>query len=244
MRTEVAVALLRRARLFAELDEETLAALADRSVERSFPRHARLFHQGDPGSGLYVLASGLVKVIVTSEDGEEMVLVTLGQGEAFGELSPGGPRPRVGWLTVGSVECPTAGPPPNGDHPGTYPPQLAVGRDRPTRRGTWGGNDRHAGGPRLRWSWRCSSPHAAAAGTATRATPPPSPPGAACSGRQRPTSASPTASTRPASTPPAASTSTHPCSGPWSATGMSGDPLGTSCNRTWPPSCRSRPTAA
>jgi CRP-like cAMP-binding protein len=94
MRTEVAVALLRRARLFAELDEETLAALADRSVERSFPRHARLFHQGDPGSGLCVLASGLVKVIVTSEDGEEMVLVTLGQGEAFGELSivDGGPR--------------------------------------------------------------------------------------------------------------------------------------------------------
>ena len=45
MRTEVAVALLRRARLFAELDEETLAALADRSVERSFPRHARLFHK-------------------------------------------------------------------------------------------------------------------------------------------------------------------------------------------------------
>jgi CRP/FNR family transcriptional regulator, cyclic AMP receptor protein len=94
MRTEVAVALLRRARLFAELDEETLAALADRSVERSFPRHARLFHQDDPGSGLYVLASGLVKLIVTSEDGEEMVLVTLGQGEAFGELSivDGGPR--------------------------------------------------------------------------------------------------------------------------------------------------------
>jgi CRP-like cAMP-binding protein len=31
---------------------------------------------------------------VTSEDGEEMVLVTLGQGEAFGELSivDGGPR--------------------------------------------------------------------------------------------------------------------------------------------------------
>jgi CRP-like cAMP-binding protein len=45
MRTEVAVVLLRRARLFAELDEETLAALADRSVERSFPRHARLFHK-------------------------------------------------------------------------------------------------------------------------------------------------------------------------------------------------------
>jgi len=94
MRTETAVALLRRTRLFAGLSEETLAALGDRSVERSYPRHARLFYQGDPGSGLYVLASGLVKVIVTSEDGEEMVLVTLGPGDAFGELSivDGGPR--------------------------------------------------------------------------------------------------------------------------------------------------------
>jgi CRP/FNR family transcriptional regulator, cyclic AMP receptor protein len=94
MRTEAAVALLRRTRLFAELREDTLRALADRSVERSYPRHGRLFYQGDPGSGLYVLASGLVKVVVTSEDGEEMVLVTLGSGDAFGELSivDGGPR--------------------------------------------------------------------------------------------------------------------------------------------------------
>jgi CRP/FNR family cyclic AMP-dependent transcriptional regulator len=94
MRTEAAVALLRRTRLFAELREDTLRALADRSVERSYPRHGRLFYQGDSGSGLYVLASGLVKVVVTSEDGEEMVLVTLGPGDAFGELSivDGGPR--------------------------------------------------------------------------------------------------------------------------------------------------------
>jgi CRP/FNR family cyclic AMP-dependent transcriptional regulator len=94
MRTEAAAALLRSTRLFAGLSEPTLRALADRAVERSFPRHARLFYQGDPGTGLYVLASGLVKVVVTSEDGEEMVLVTLGRGEALGELSvvDGGPR--------------------------------------------------------------------------------------------------------------------------------------------------------
>jgi CRP/FNR family transcriptional regulator, cyclic AMP receptor protein len=94
MRTDAAVALLRQARLFADLREETLRTLADRSVERSFPRHGRLFYQGDPGSGLFVVASGLVKVVVTSEDGEEMVLVTLGPGEALGELSivDGGPR--------------------------------------------------------------------------------------------------------------------------------------------------------
>ena len=94
MRTEAAVELLRRTRLFAGLDQPTLRALAERSVERSFPRHGRLFFQGDPGDGLFVVASGLVKVVVTSEDGEEMVLVTLGPGEALGELAvvDGGPR--------------------------------------------------------------------------------------------------------------------------------------------------------
>ena len=94
MRTEAAVGLLRRTRLFAGLAEPTLRTLADRALERSFPRHSRLFHQGDPGTGLYVVVSGLVKVVVTSEDGEEMVLVTLGPGEALGELSivDGGPR--------------------------------------------------------------------------------------------------------------------------------------------------------
>jgi CRP/FNR family transcriptional regulator, cyclic AMP receptor protein len=94
VRTDAAVELLRRTRLFAGLDEPTLRVLAERSVERSFRRHGRLFFQGDPGDGLFVVASGLVKVVVTSEDGEEMVLVTLGPGEALGELAvvDGGPR--------------------------------------------------------------------------------------------------------------------------------------------------------
>jgi CRP-like cAMP-binding protein len=94
MRAEASVELLRRTRLFAGLSEPILRALADRAIERSFPRHGRLFYQGDPGTGLFVVASGLVKVVVTSEDGEEMVLVTLGPGEALGELSvvDGGPR--------------------------------------------------------------------------------------------------------------------------------------------------------
>jgi CRP/FNR family transcriptional regulator, cyclic AMP receptor protein len=94
MRAEAAVELLRRTRLFAGLEEPTLRVLAERAIERSYPRHGRLFYQGDPGTGLFVVASGLVKVVVTSEDGEEMVLVTLGPGEALGELSivDGGPR--------------------------------------------------------------------------------------------------------------------------------------------------------
>ena len=94
MRTEAAVALLRRTRLFAALGEPALRSLAERAVHRSFPRHGRPFHQGDPGDSLLVVASGLLKVAVTSEDGEEMVLVAVGPGEALGELAvvDGGPR--------------------------------------------------------------------------------------------------------------------------------------------------------
>jgi CRP/FNR family transcriptional regulator, cyclic AMP receptor protein len=94
MRTEAAVALLRRTKLFSALSEPALRALAERAVHRSFPRHGRPFHQGDPGDSLLVVASGLLKVVVTSEEGEEMVLVTLGPGEALGELAvvDGGPR--------------------------------------------------------------------------------------------------------------------------------------------------------
>jgi CRP-like cAMP-binding protein len=87
MRTEAVVALLRRTRLFAALSEPTLRALAERAVQRSYPRHGRPFHQGDPGDALLVVASGLLKVVVTSPDGDEMVLVTLGPGEALGELA-------------------------------------------------------------------------------------------------------------------------------------------------------------
>jgi CRP-like cAMP-binding protein len=52
MRTEASVELLRRTRLFAGLSEPTLRALVDRALERSVPRHGRLFYQGDPGTGL------------------------------------------------------------------------------------------------------------------------------------------------------------------------------------------------
>ena len=50
--------------------------------------------QGEPGTSVFVVASGLVKVVFTAEQGDEMVLARLGRGEAFGEVAvlDGGPR--------------------------------------------------------------------------------------------------------------------------------------------------------
>ena len=87
MRIEQAVALLGRTGLFADLDEASLARLAERSVERFYRKGQMVFNQGDPGESLFIVNAGLVKVFVSSEEGVEMVLVTLGPPETFGELS-------------------------------------------------------------------------------------------------------------------------------------------------------------
>jgi hypothetical protein len=51
MRTEASVELLRRSRLFAGLSEPTLRALAERAVERSYPRQAVSSIRVIPGPG-------------------------------------------------------------------------------------------------------------------------------------------------------------------------------------------------
>ena len=94
MRSEEVRALLADTRLFGGLDAAALTDLAERAVERSYKKGQLLVYQGDPGDSVFVVATGLIKVMVTSEEGEEMVLVTLRPSDTFGELSlvDGGPR--------------------------------------------------------------------------------------------------------------------------------------------------------
>jgi CRP-like cAMP-binding protein len=53
-----------------------------------------LFHEGDPGDSLFIVASGAVKVVVPSEEGDEAILATLRRGDFLGELAllDGAPR--------------------------------------------------------------------------------------------------------------------------------------------------------
>lgn len=73
--------------VFGGLDPAALSELAAVCVPRTFRRDQFLWYQGDPGDHLAVLVDGLVKITVTSERGDEMVLATLGAGEVLGELS-------------------------------------------------------------------------------------------------------------------------------------------------------------
>ncbi|RKS68008.1 CRP-like cAMP-binding protein [Motilibacter peucedani] len=73
--------------LFGGLGERELAGLAGRSTARRLRRGQLLFVEGELSEHLYVVASGRVKVLVTSPRGEELLLSVVGPGDALGELS-------------------------------------------------------------------------------------------------------------------------------------------------------------
>lgn len=87
MKTQRATDLLRRTSLFGDADDSTLDHLAERAIERTYKKGQLIFYQGDPAEALFVVIEGRIKVVVTSEEGDEMLLVTLGPGDVFGEIA-------------------------------------------------------------------------------------------------------------------------------------------------------------
>jgi CRP-like cAMP-binding protein/tetratricopeptide (TPR) repeat protein len=77
-----------KVRLFREqgLSRRELTTLATFSEERRFPEGAYLFHEGDRGGELYVVAEGRVMISKLIAGGEE-ALAILGRGDFFGEMA-------------------------------------------------------------------------------------------------------------------------------------------------------------
>jgi CRP-like cAMP-binding protein len=62
--------------------------------QRRFRANETIFHEGDPGDAMHVIATGRAKISIGSPEGDEAILVTLGPGDVFGELAllDGAPR--------------------------------------------------------------------------------------------------------------------------------------------------------
>jgi CRP/FNR family cyclic AMP-dependent transcriptional regulator len=73
--------------LFADLEGEQLEQIALRVNRRTFALGITLFHQDMPGTMMYMIESGSVRVISIGRTGQELTLNVLGPGEIFGELS-------------------------------------------------------------------------------------------------------------------------------------------------------------
>ena len=86
--------LLRRYPLFAQLSDAELLQLAERARARSFKRGETLFRKDDPGTHLYVVLDGAVKIALPGEFGQEALVAIMRTGDFFGELAlfDGNPR--------------------------------------------------------------------------------------------------------------------------------------------------------
>ncbi|HKV45934.1 MAG TPA: Crp/Fnr family transcriptional regulator [bacterium] len=90
--------------LFAGFSRSELDALATFIRIRRYPKGSIVFHQGDPGTTLYLIEKGEVKLTVMSGRGKEATLALLGHGAFFGELSLLDGEPRSA-TAVARVDC-------------------------------------------------------------------------------------------------------------------------------------------
>ena len=73
--------------LFEGLSEAHHALLLQMAVRRTYPRHALIVQEGDPGERFFLLRRGRAKVYLGNPDGREVILAILGSGDFFGEMA-------------------------------------------------------------------------------------------------------------------------------------------------------------
>jgi len=78
--------ILRKTPLFASLSEKEMEALTERVTTKRSERGELLFSEGDPCAGLFLIASGKVRIFKLSSNGREQVLAVEGPGSSFAEL--------------------------------------------------------------------------------------------------------------------------------------------------------------
>jgi CRP-like cAMP-binding protein len=88
-------AVLRQHPLFAELDATVIDRLLSYAHTKSVAAGATIFRRGDPGTGLFAICRGSVKITNHSAEGKDAVFNLLNAGEIFGEIALLDGQPRT-----------------------------------------------------------------------------------------------------------------------------------------------------
>jgi CRP-like cAMP-binding protein len=78
---------LRTVSLFSELDDKTLALIARTSHTIACTVGQIVFSQDEAGEGLYIVRRGRIDILLTTEDGRELIINEMRPGDYFGELA-------------------------------------------------------------------------------------------------------------------------------------------------------------
>jgi CRP/FNR family transcriptional regulator, cyclic AMP receptor protein len=92
--------VLVNAGIFRGIDRDAVATLTRELKPVSFRRGHVVFVEGEPGSELYIIVTGKVKIGRRSRDGRENLLAVLGPSDVFGELSVFDSGPRTSSVTA------------------------------------------------------------------------------------------------------------------------------------------------
>jgi CRP-like cAMP-binding protein len=94
--------LLANVELFSDFSTKQLEAVSLVARNKTLQRREELFHKGDHSEEVYVIASGKLKVLTTSAEGDDVVFSILGPREVFGEVALLGATSRT--ASVSAIE--------------------------------------------------------------------------------------------------------------------------------------------
>lgn len=93
-------AVVRKAPIFLGMDEAAATTLRSSMTLVKLRKGQSLFKEGDDGDHLFIVSSGKVKLGTKSPDGRENLLMILGPGDMFGDLSLFDSGPRTATATA------------------------------------------------------------------------------------------------------------------------------------------------
>src|ERR1043166_19578 len=91
---------LKTSKLFSGMLAAELPALERTARLQTYQAGAKIFQEGDPGDGLYIIVEGEVQITCLVGQDQRRVLSQLGPGDFFGEMAVLDSQPRSATATA------------------------------------------------------------------------------------------------------------------------------------------------
>lgn len=87
MKEQDKIRFLEKIELFSSLTQEELQQISSRMAEKKYKKNEIILHAEDTNEYMYIIWSGKVKVVRTTEEGKEILYAMHNAGDFFGEMS-------------------------------------------------------------------------------------------------------------------------------------------------------------
>ncbi|HJM47439.1 MAG TPA: cyclic nucleotide-binding domain-containing protein, partial [Candidatus Marinimicrobia bacterium] len=79
--------LIQTVPLFSDLSDTSLKVITGKMVARSYDKEKMILIEESAGETFFLISKGTVKITRMSDDGREVILAILGEGDFFGEMA-------------------------------------------------------------------------------------------------------------------------------------------------------------